>query len=119
MSHGTLQCGKILLVGNQNVGKTTIISTFLGYDTIEFSSNPSYFYKEKYIHFGENNEKEFGFSVYDTNGLQYFRNIGLFLSKSVDVVFLVYSRCRKETFEQIKNFWHFQIESINKNIGKL
>ena len=129
MSHNGLQSGKILLVGNQNVGKTTIISTFLGYDTIEFSSNPSYFYKEKFIHFDQKDEKDrkeskknkvekFGFSIYDTNGLSYYRYIALFLSRNVDVVFLVYNRCRKETFEQIINFWHFQIGAINKNIGK-
>lgn len=129
MSHNFLQSGKILLVGNQNVGKTTIISTFLGYDTIKFSSNPSYFYKEKFIHFDQedkkdrkeskkNKEEKFGFSIYDTNGSPYYRYIALFLSRNVDVAFLVYNRCRKETFEQIKNFWLFQIGAINKNIGK-
>ena len=47
--YSILPNGKVVLIGESGVGKSTLLSRYLFIDNLNTSSNPSLYYKEKYI----------------------------------------------------------------------
>lgn len=111
----SLPNGKVVLIGETGVGKSTLLSRYLFIDNLNSSSNPSLYYKEKYIPI-KDTEEEFSFTIYDTNGNQSFRGINIELCKFTQAVLLVYNINNKESFLQIQNYWHPEIAKKNSEV---
>ena len=105
MSSNSLSC-KIVLVGESGVGKTCIISQFvcqIFQQDVQTSSSAT-FNSKTLIY---NNNQVLKLEIWDTAGQEKYRSIASMFYKEADVAILVYDITRKESFEQIKQYWLF------------
>ena len=111
---------KVVLLGESGVGKTCIIARFINNtfeDNIMSTTGASYAGKTKT--FDEFNGKSIKFEIWDTAGQEKYRALTKIFYKDAGVAILVYDITRKESFEEIQNYWHNQIkEYAPKNISK-
>ena len=102
---------KIILVGETNTGKTSIIKSIMG---LEFNSaegsttGVSYVNKKMKV-----NDKEYNIAIWDTVGQEKFRSLTKIFLKDSKIVIFVYSITEKKSFEEI-NFWY---ETVKSNLG--
>jgi len=102
---------KIILVGETNTGKTSIIKSIMG---LEFNSaegsttGVSYVNKKMKV-----NDKEYNLAIWDTVGQEKFRSLTKIFLKDSKIVIFVYSITDKKSFEEI-NFWY---ETVKSNLG--
>lgn len=107
---------KILTLGEQSVGKTSIL---LRFTDNKFYSNHIYTigidYKFKIVNI---NNKTVKLKIWDTAGQERFRNITQQYYKGTDGVFLVYDITDRNTFEKVRD-WMKQIKehTQTENIG--
>jgi small GTP-binding protein len=110
---------KIVLLGEISVGKTCIINRFVNnsFDLKELSSSSASFIT-KIVKFDDMDE-EIKFEIWDTVGQEKYRALTKIFYKDAGVAVLVYDITRRESFEEIKKYWHNQIkEYAPKNISK-
>ena len=100
---------KVVLIGESEVGKTCIINQFINR---EFDEN----YKA-IIHtqlFTTNIElpidKRIKLFLWDTAGQKKCRSLARIFCKKAKVVILVYDITRKDSFNELKNYWYNQIK---------
>ena len=111
---------KVVLLGESGVGKTCIIARFIN-NTFEdnIMSTTGASYAGKTMTFDEFQGKSIKFEIWDTAGQEKYRALTKIFYKDAGVAILVYDITRKESFDEIKNYWHNQIkEFAPKNIGK-
>ena len=111
---------KVVLLGESGVGKTCIIARFIN-NTFEDNiiSTTGSSYAGKNMTFDEFNGKTIKFEIWDTAGQEKYRALTKIFYKDAGVAILVYDITRKESFEEIKNYWYNQIkEYAPKNISK-
>ena len=102
---------KIILVGETNTGKTSIIKSIMG---LEFNSaensttGVSYVNKKMKV-----NDKEYNLAIWDTVGQEKFRSLTKIFLKEAKIVIFVYSITDKKSFEEI-NFWY---DTVKSNLG--
>ena len=96
---------KVVLLGESGVGKTSIISQFINktFNQEEMSTTGATFasktlYLEKY-------NKSICFEIWDTAGQEKFKSLTKVFYKDASIVILVYDITRKESFEQLKEYW--------------
>ena len=108
---------KVVLIGETAVGKTSIISRFVDDKFIpNFVPTMSGVYSSKIQEFKEDNKK-IKFEIWDTAGQERYRSINKIFYKDASVVILVYDITRKDTFQEIKNFWYQEVrDNSNENI---
>ncbi len=108
---------KVVLIGETAVGKTSIISRFVdGKFISNFVPTMSGAYSSKIQEFTEDNKK-IKFEIWDTAGQERYRSINKIFYKDASVVILVYDITRKDTFQEIKNFWYQEVrDNSNENI---
>lgn len=111
---------KVVMLGESGVGKTCIINRYIN-DTFNpesmTTSGASYASKTMYF---EQYSKNMKFDIWDTAGQEKFRSLTKIFYKETSVAVLVYDICRKESFEEVRNYWYFQIkEHSPKNTSKL
>ena len=107
---------KVVLLGEAGVGKTSIIYQFVEQifdEDLQSSTGSSY--SSKILTF--NNGKKIKLEIWDTAGQERYRALSkLFYSKASAAV-LVYDITKKFTFDEIRNYWIFQLkESAPKDI---
>ena len=93
---------KIILLGENGVGKTNLINIFFGLkfeDQID-STLASYCNEGK---FNYNNES-YNYAIWDTAGQEKFRAISKLFIRDAQIILIVYSIINRKTFEQV-NFW--------------
>ncbi len=111
---------KVGVLGEASVGKTSIISQFhkgkFRDDTAPTLSF-NFITKELAIKTKNNQNKLVKFEVWDTAGQEKYRSIAKMYYKHAKAVILIYDITRKNTFEEIKNYWINELkQNAEKNI---
>ena len=107
---------KVVLVGETGVGKTSIISQFIDQvfeEELQTSTGGSFSSKEIFF----DNGKSLKLEIWDTAGQERYRSLTKIFYKNSSCAILVYDITRKQTFDELKNYWIGQIkESAPKDI---
>ena len=109
---------KAVLLGESGVGKTCIIARFIN-NTFEnnIMSTTGASYAGKTMAFEEFGGKCIKFEIWDTAGQEKYRALTKIFYKDAGVAILVYDITRKESFDELKDYWYNQIkECAPKNI---
>jgi small GTP-binding protein len=112
---------KVVLLGESGVGKTCIISRFTN-NTFEdnIMSTTGASYCGKAMTFDEYGGKTIKFEIWDTAGQEKYRALTKIFYKDALAAILVYDITRRNSFQEIKNYWYNQIkESAKNDIGKI
>ena len=101
---------KILILGDSNVGKTSILLRFCDgkYDP-ESLTTVGLDYKKKFI---KKKNKNIKLNICDTAGQERFRAIAKSVIKNADGIIIMYDISKKNTFHSIKDW----INSIKENV---
>jgi len=108
---------KVVLLGDSGVGKTCIISRYISgtFDENSATTNGAS-YCSKNINF-EKVGKNLLFDIWDTAGQERYKALTKFFYKDAAICILVYDITRKDTFDNIKNYWYSQLrENSDKSI---
>ena len=110
---------KVILVGEQGVGKTSIIKRFLKDDfNEEESSTVGANFASKELTFNEYN-KSLQYDIWDTAGQEQYRAFTKIFYQDSSIALIVYDITDRKSFEEVKSFWSEQIkENCSKNISK-
>ena len=102
---------KAVLLGESGVGKTCIIARFIN-NTFEnnIMSTTGASYAGKTLAIEEFGGKSIKFEIWDTAGQEKYRALTKIFYKDAQVAILVYDITRKESFEELKNYWYNQIK---------
>ena len=107
---------KVVLVGETGVGKTSIISQFIDQvfeEELQTSTGGSFSSKEIFF----DNGKSLKLEIWDTAGQERYRSLTKIFYKNSSCAILVYDITKKQTFDELKNYWIGQIkESAPKDI---
>ena len=107
-----LDTGKILvLIGDSEVGKTCLLSRFISgqFDPNVASTNVMASYTNKKIKC-EHLKKTLDLKIWDTSGVEKFKSFIKYFYKDASMIILVYDITRKETFDNLKNYWYEEIK---------
>ena len=115
MSEG-IESFKVVLVGESGVGKTSIITQFIDqtFQEDQQSTTGGTFSTKSVIC---DNGKTLKFEIWDTAGQERYRSLTKMFYKDANAAVLVYDITRKDSFEELQNYWAEQIkESSPSNI---
>ena len=107
---------KILTIGESGVGKTSIITQFIDqtFQEDQQSTTGGTFSTKSVICDGG---KILKFEIWDTAGQEKYRSLTKMFYKDANAAVMVYDVTRKDSFEELKNYWASQIkESSPENI---
>jgi len=108
---------KVVLLGESGVGKTCIIARYINksFDEKSESTNGAS-YASKTVCYEKIN-KSLQFDIWDTAGQERYRALTKFFYKDAAIAILVYDITRKESFDEMKNYWYNQLKNFSgKNI---
>ena len=110
---------KIVLVGQSGVGKTNIITKYVNNEfSEETESTNGASFASKEISY-DNLKKTLKMEIWDTAGQEKFRSLTRFFYKDAAIAILVYDITRKDSFDELKDYWYSQISQFaGKNISK-
>ena len=105
---------KTILVGNSGVGKTSIISRYMG----KFNPNEKTTIGASFTNKIETvNNKEIIFEIWDTAGQERFRSINTIFYQDAYICLLVFDITSRKSFEDLKEYWYNSVaEQSSKNI---
>ena len=108
---------KAVLLGDSGVGKTCIISRYIsGSFEKDIASTNGANYCSKMIKF-ENLGKNLLLDIWDTAGQEKYKALTKYFYKDASIVILVYDITRKDSFDNLKEYWYNQLlENCSKNI---
>lgn len=102
---------KVVLIGEAGVGKTSIISRFIGG---EFDPNCNASlgasYTSKVLNFPEYQQKV-QFDIWDTAGQEKFRSLAQVLFKNAKIIVFVYDITNAQSFQAITDYWYNEIKN--------
>ena len=106
---------KVVLVGEASVGKTSIIQRYSdNFFTENGSSTIGLSYVSKKLTV---NKRTFRLDIWDTAGQERYRALTKVFFVDSQICIFVFDITKKETFEDIQNFWIKQLENVtNKNM---
>ena len=111
---------KVVLLGDSGVGKTCIISRYISGTFDENSATTNGTNGASYCSKNVNYEKlgkNLLLDIWDTAGQEKYKALTKFFYKDAAVCILVYDITRKETFDNLKNFWYSQLkENSGSNV---
>jgi small GTP-binding protein len=108
---------KLVLLSDSGVGKTCIISRYISgtFDENSATTNGAS-YCSKNVNY-EKLGKNLLLDIWDTAGQEKYKALTKFFYKDAAVCILVYDITRKETFDNLKNFWYSQLkENSGSNV---
>ncbi len=102
---------KLILVGNSQVGKTSIITQYLEKN---FNENyiPTYSHDKSLKNIKLKNNNEYILEIWDTIGQEKYRAANNIFMKNTQIALLVYDKINKKSFEDL-NEWYKQVCDIN------
>ena len=100
---------KVVLVGESGVGKTSIITQFVDqtFQEDQQSTTGGTFSTKSVVC---DNGKTLKFEIWDTAGQERYRALTKMFYKDANAAVLVYDITRKDSFEEIQNYWSNQIK---------
>ena len=100
---------KVVLVGESGVGKTSIITKFIDetFQEDQQSTTGGTFITKSVICDGG---KILKFEIWDTAGQERYRALTKMFYKDANAAIMVYDITRKDSFEELKNYWSEQIK---------
>ena len=108
-----LQECKIILLGETQTGKTSIISRLI-FDRFMYNepstlvaSNVS-----KVIEYKEFGKIKLRLQIWDTAGQERFRSINKIFYKDASVAIFVYDITNEKSFKEIENYWYNQVKLL-------
>lgn len=108
---------KTVLIGESNVGKTSIISAFSRgvFNEHEKVTTGATFSTKKVFY--EKYEKCVKFEIWDTCGQEKYRSLTHLFYKDAIVAILVYDITSRKSYDEVTNFWYYEIkEKGAKNV---
>jgi small GTP-binding protein len=114
MENGNTKSVKAVLLGESGVGKTCIIARFIN-NTFEnnIMSTTGASYAGKTMAFEEFGGQCITFEIWDTAGQEKYRSLTKIFYKDAAVAILVYDITRKESYEELKNYWYNQLKECS------
>ena len=111
MSEG-IESFKVVLVGESGVGKTSIITQFIDqtFQEDQQSTTGGTFSTKSVIC---DNTKILKFEIWDTAGQERYRALTKMFYKDANAAVLVYDITRKDSFEELQNYWAQQIKECS------
>ena len=107
---------KIVLIGEANVGKTSIICQFMEkvfQDDVQSTVGGAYNCKTMKC----DNKRLIKLEIWDTAGQEHYRCVTKMFYKNADVAMLIYDITNYNSFEELKNYWVDQVlEASPKNV---
>ena len=102
---------KVVLLGEAGVGKTSIISRYVGntFSEVLMSTTGASFATKK---LDIDSEHKIKFQIWDTAGQERFRSLAKIFYQNAAVAILVYDITRRDSFEKLKEFW---IKELKEN----
>ena len=104
---------KIILLGNTETGKTSLINAYAGRpfcQGILSTIGSQYFKKEKII-----NENKYYIQIWDTAGQEKYRSVNKIYIKGSKVVIFIYDVTNENSFFDLEAFW---VDYAEKILGK-
>ena len=100
---------KVVLVGETGVGKTSIITQFIDetFQEDQQSTTGGTFSTKSVIC---DEGKILKFEIWDTAGQERYRSLTKMFYKDANAAILVYDITRKDSFEELKNYWAEQVK---------
>ena len=114
---------KVVIIGEENVGKESIRIRFVEgvfrEQEMMIGSSTHDEIPSKRIIVDEKEGKSVKFEIWTPFGQEIYHALPRFFYKNAGIVILVYDITRKESFEEIKKYWYNEIkEKCKKNISK-
>ena len=102
---------KVILIGDSNVGKTSLINISIGLD---FNSNEqvtiSASCTSKLLII---NDKKYNINFWDTAGREEYRGIAQLFYRGAEIVILVYDICSLSSFNSLEEWYEISEDTIN------
>jgi len=105
----SIESFKVVLVGESGVGKTSIITQFIDQtfqEDIQSTTGGTFSTKSVVCDGG----KILKFEIWDTAGQEKYRSLTTMFYKDANAAVMVYDVTRKDSFEEMKNYWANQIK---------
>ena len=102
---------KLAFIGQSTVGKTSLITQYTKKtfaDTYLSTIGADQIIKELKLENGLNVK----LNIWDTAGQERFRSVNAIFLKGAQIVIMVYDITKRDTFEEIKNYWYNNIKNI-------
>ena len=104
-----IQC-KVVLVGETGVGKTSLSNRYIKNSFFQVFSNHGVLYETKTVFLKDCNQS-IKFEIWDTAGQEKYRSLAKVFYKNASACILVYDITKKDTFQELKNFWINEVTS--------
>ena len=103
---------KVIMLGESDVGKTSIINSFINekFEQNISTSNSAFFCKEMVV-----DKIKITFELWDTAGQEKFRGITDNYYKYAKIAFLVYDITSMNSFKEIKDYWITELKQKTNN----
>ena len=105
----SIESFKVVLVGESGDGKTSIITQFIDQtfqEDIQSTTGGTFSTKSVVCDGG----KILKFEIWDTAGQEKYRSLTTMFYKDANAAVMVYDVTRKDSFEEMKNYWAIQIK---------
>ena len=113
MSNSEDSAIKCIILGEMFVGKTNLINIASGAgfnNDYQSTAAPTFSIVKVLI-----NEKEYHIQLWDTIGQEKFRTLTKLFYNNSKIVIFAYDITRRDTFEEIKNYW---VKDVEEKLGK-
>lgn len=107
---GELASAKVVILGETATGKSCMIARFVSDKFVEnFVPTMGGCFSTKDVKIDELN-KTIRFEIWDTAGQEKYRTINKIYYQDAAAAILVYDITRKDTFEEVKNYWFNEVK---------